>query len=155
VIESLQFLLPSILLLALAMALALGFPPLPHSHVPEDKPERARVVYFHPLPKLNGANLQITTVEVNYGPGESSLPHRHPCPVVGYVLQGTLRMQVQGEPTETYTAGQSFYEAPNGIHLVSANASSSAPAKFLAYFVCDSEVPLSAPVPESKHEGVK
>ena len=31
-------------------------------------------------------------------------------------------MQVKGEPEALYKAGQSFYEAPNGIHAVSANA---------------------------------
>ena len=50
-------------------------------------------------------------------------PTRHPCPVIGYVLHGAVRMQVKGGPEALYQAGDSFYEAPNGIHLVSKNAS--------------------------------
>jgi hypothetical protein len=50
-------------------------------------------------------------------------------------------------------ASESFYEAPNGVHQVSANASDRAPAKFLAYFVCDHEAPLSSDVPEGKNAG--
>jgi quercetin dioxygenase-like cupin family protein len=117
--------------------------------------ERARVVFSHSLPRLNGDHLQITMVQVQYGPSESSPQHTHPCPVVGYVIEGTYRTQVKGEPEVIYKAGESFYEAPNGIHLVSANASSTEPVKFIAYFVCDHDTPLSVPAPGSKNEGGK
>ncbi len=121
----------------------------------QEKNERARVTLSHDLPRLNGDKLTVTVVEVNYGPGESSTPHSHPCPVIGYVLEGTLRTQVKGEPEAIYKAGESFYEAPNGVHLVSANASDKERAKFLAYFVCDHHTPLSVDVPESKPAGEK
>jgi quercetin dioxygenase-like cupin family protein len=116
----------------------------------QEKRDRARVAFSHNLPGLNGEKLSVTVVEVNYGPGESSTPHSHPCPVIGYVLEGTLRTQVKGEPEAVYKAGESFYEAPNGVHLVSANASQKEPAKLLAYFVCDSNAPLSVEVPPAK-----
>jgi quercetin dioxygenase-like cupin family protein len=61
-----------------------------------------------------------------------------------------LRTQVKGEAEAVYKAGESFYEAPNGVHLVSANASKARPAKFIAYFVCDQETPLSVKAPENK-----
>ena len=109
--------------------------------------ERARVAFFHALPKLDGSHLQATVVEVHYGPGESSAPHSHPCAVIGYVISGTLRTQVKGEPEATYKAGETFYEAPHGVHQVSANASSTEPADFIAYFICDHEQPLSSDVP--------
>ncbi|MGH9764773.1 MAG: cupin domain-containing protein [Blastocatellia bacterium] len=115
--------------------------------------ERARIAFSHPLPRMDGNHLAVTVVEVTYGPGESSPPHSHPCPVVGYVVAGAVRMQVKGEPEKTYKAGESFYEAPNGVHLVSANASHKEPAKFVAYFVCDRETPLSVPVPQTKAYG--
>jgi quercetin dioxygenase-like cupin family protein len=73
--------------------------------------------------------------------------------VIGYVVQGALRMQVKGEPEVLYRSGQSFYEAPNGVHLVSANASATEPATLIAYFVCDRETPLSVAVPESRLHG--
>jgi quercetin dioxygenase-like cupin family protein len=107
------------------------------------KSERARIVLAEALPKMDGDHLKATLVEVNYGPGESSAPHSHPCPVIGYVLAGTLRTQVRGEQEAVYKAGESFYEAANGVHAVSANASSTEPAKFVAFFVCDHDAPLS------------
>lgn len=102
-----------------------------------------RMVFSHSLPKLEEESLKVTVVQVTYGPGGSSPPHSHPCPVVGYVVEGALRMKVKGEPEKIYKAGESFYEAPNRIHEVSANGSQTRPARFLAYFVCDRDVPLS------------
>jgi quercetin dioxygenase-like cupin family protein len=115
--------------------------------------DRARIVLSTPLSKLDGDHLKAVLVEVNYGPGEASLPHSHPCAVIGYVVEGALRTQVKGEPETIYKAGESFYEAPNGVHLVSANASSTEPAKLVAYLICDRDTPLSVPVPDSKSEG--
>ena len=109
--------------------------------------ERARVAFFHALPKLDGNHLQATVVEVHYGPGESSSPHSHPCAVIGYVIGGTYRTQVKGEPEAIYKVGESFYEAPNGVHQVSANASQTESVDFIAYFVCDHDQPLSSEVP--------
>jgi quercetin dioxygenase-like cupin family protein len=111
--------------------------------------ERARVAFVHALPKLDGNHLQATVVEVHYGPGESSSPHSHPCAVIGYVIGGTLRTQVNGEPEAIYKVGESFYEAPNGVHQVSANASQTDSVDFIAYFVCDDDQPLSSDVPRA------
>ncbi len=90
-----------------------------------------------------------------YAPGESDPPHSHPCAVIGYVIEGLYRSQVKGQAEAIYQAGESFYEAPNGVHQVSADASDKVPVKFLAYFVCDHETPLTVPAPESKAVGDK
>jgi quercetin dioxygenase-like cupin family protein len=114
------------------------------SDSPRDKvAEQAHIAFSHALPQLDGSHLNITVVEVTYGPGESSPPHSHPCAVVGYVIKGALRTRVKGEAEAIYKAGESFYETPNGVHLISANASANTPVKFLAYFVCDHDTPLS------------
>ena len=106
-----------------------------------------RRVLSQALPAMDGRGLRVTVVEVRYAPGGSSRPHRHPCAVIGSVIAGTLRSRVQGEPEALYRAGESFYEAPNGVHLVSANASDRDPVRFLAYFTCDHDAPLSEEVP--------
>src|SRR4029077_7324827 len=111
------------------------------------RPERGRLAFSHALPQMDGSHLVVKVVEVVYGPGESSAAHSHPCPVIGLVTEGKLRFQVKGEAETVYTAGESFYEAPNGVHAVSANASRTEPAKLIAYFVCDREGPLSVPPP--------
>jgi quercetin dioxygenase-like cupin family protein len=113
------------------------------------------VVFSYVLPKLQGGQLKATVVEVGYGPGGSSAAHSHPCPVIGYVLEGALRTQVAGEPEAVYKAGESFYEAPNGVHAISANASATQPVKFLAYFVCDHDTPLTVAPPKDSQTGGK
>jgi len=114
-------------------------------------PPRGPAPYIHALEPMDGSHLKVTLVEVRYGPGESSKPHSHPCPVIGYVIEGAIRTQVRGEAEAVYTAGQSFFEAANGAHIVSANASTDKPVRFLAYFTCDRETPLMLPVPDSGH----
>ena len=115
---------------------------------PADSVRTVRVALTHTLPVLDGTHLAVTLVEVLYAPGGSSKPHSHPCPVVGYVVEGAYRSQVRGEAESTYTAGQSFYEAPNSVHAISANASAERPVKFLASFTCDRATELSVAVPE-------
>jgi quercetin dioxygenase-like cupin family protein len=75
--------------------------------------------------------------------------------VIVYVVQGALRTKVKGEPEAVYHAGGSFYEAPNGVHEVSANASKPEPVKFVAYFVCDHDTELSVPPPSADPTGGK
>ena len=137
--------------IALALSLAALF--AYHSSSAQGSPAQTRVVIAHELPPLDGNHLKVTGVEVNYAPGGSSQPHSHPCPVVGYIAEGAIRFQVKGQPETVYKAGDSFYEAPNGVHQVSANASDREPARLIAYFLCDHETPLSTPVPASSTGG--
>ena len=66
----------------------------------------------------------------------------------GALPSGTFRTQVKGEPEMIYKAGASFYDTPNGIHLISANASTTEPATLVAYLICDHDAPLSLDVVE-------
>lgn len=106
----------------------------------------ARAVVTHRVPPMDGSRLTMQVVEVSYPPGGWTPAHRHPCPVVGYVLEGAVRMQLHGQPARTYVAGESFTETPADIHAVSANASDTAPATFLAFFTCDQDGPRSIPI---------
>jgi quercetin dioxygenase-like cupin family protein len=88
-----------------------------------------------------GRELLMLTVE--YLPGGASLPHRHDAQVFVYVLQGTVVMQVAGSPAVTLRKGQTFYEGPTDVHVVSANASKTAPAKILVFILKDKGAPVS------------
>ena len=121
--------------------------------VDEKADRKVRIANEQVLPQLEGGKLKATLVEVTYAPGAGSKPHSHPCPVIGYVVSGELRTQVKGGAEATYKAGESFYEPPNGVHLVSANASKTEPAKLLAIFVCDHEAELSTPVNMETQKG--
>lgn len=88
-----------------------------------------------------------TLLLVEYPPGGSDPVHRHNAHVFAYVLEGEVIMQVEGEKEEHYSAGETFYEDPHDIHLVGRNASQTKPAKFLAFFVKDTDAPFVIPVP--------
>jgi quercetin dioxygenase-like cupin family protein len=112
--------------------------------------QRVRTIITTELPPdMNGKDLRATLIRVRYGPGEASSPHSHACPVIVYVLEGTVRSEIKGQPEASYRAGESFYEPPGRLHLISANASKSRPARFLAFFVCDTDAPLSSDSPQN------
>ena len=74
---------------------------------------------------------------VTYEPGAASPSHHHAGTVFAYVLEGTIRSALNdGEPRD-YKAGETFTEPPCTHHAVSANASSTEPAKLLAIFVAE------------------
>ena len=133
------------IVVALCLYMAAGI----HSAGQQTGHPSARVALTHALPALNGEKLAVNVVEVTYGPGEASPSHSHPCPVIAYVAQGEIRSQVEGQPEAVYKEGETFYEAPNGVHAVSANASQTKPAKLVAFFVCDHAAPLSAPAEQT------
>ena len=85
------------------------------------------------LTRAPGQSLE--ALRVSYAPGESSRPHLHDRDAYVYVLHGHVRSQVEGQPLRVYAAGESWFEPAGARHLVSANASDSAPATFLVVFV--------------------
>jgi quercetin dioxygenase-like cupin family protein len=84
---------------------------------------------------------------VNYAPGGADAVHRHNADALVYVLEGSVVEQVKGGKPETLTAGQTFYEGPNDIHIVGRNASRSRPAKLLVLLVKDKGAPALVPAP--------
>ena len=55
-------------------------------------------------------------------------------------------MQVKGAPELTLKAGETFYENPDDVHVVSRNASATEAAKFIAFFVKTKGAPVVTPV---------
>ena len=85
-------------------------------------------------------------ITVVYPPGASEPIHRHNAYVFVYVVEGSVVMKVRDGNEVTLNAGQSFYEAPNDIHVVGRNASKTKPAKFVAFLVKDKGAPVHIPV---------
>ena len=97
----------------------------------------------HALAEVSGKEALMYTVD--FPPGFSSPIHRHNAQVSVYVLEGSVVMQVRGQKALTLGPGQSFYEDPNDIHVVSRNASSTKPAKFLVFLINKKGAPLVIP----------
>src|SRR5262245_55408043 len=93
------------------------------------------------LPNVLGK--RVTIVRVFYGPGGFTRAHRHAGSVTAYITRGEIRSQLAGGPVETFGVGQSFFEPPGAVHLVSANASMTEPAELIAVFVADEGAQLT------------
>ena len=98
------------------------------------------------LPDVPGK--QVILAVVAYEPGQASAPHRHAGSVFAYVLEGEGTSQLEGQPPITYKAGQSWYEPPRVPHLVSRNASTTKPAKLLAWLLMDEGGQVKEPLPK-------
>jgi quercetin dioxygenase-like cupin family protein len=85
-------------------------------------------------------------ITVETPPGGSDPIHRHNAHAFVYVLEGAVVMQVKGGKEITLTPGQSFYEGPDDVHVVSRNVSSTNPAKFLVFLVKEKGAPVLVPV---------
>jgi quercetin dioxygenase-like cupin family protein len=85
-----------------------------------------------PLPQTPDA-AEVMTATVDLPPGDPGTPpHRHSGPVYGYVLEGAIVWELEGEPQRVIRAGETFWE-PGGdvIHYQAGNALADDPSRFL------------------------
>jgi quercetin dioxygenase-like cupin family protein len=121
-------------LLRTAAFMVLTMAPTAHA---ADNAAKVTVVYDHVLPNAPGKSIKGVLVE--YAPGGSSPAHVHAKSAFIYatVLEGAIRSRVNDGPVKVYKAGENFSEMPGDVHAVSANASTTEPARLLAVFVVD------------------
>ena len=82
--------------------------------------------------KLDGKETKVTVVEVTLEPGQAGAPHRHPGPVIGYVLEGEYESAIDDQPARTLKAGDTFYEPTGCLHRVSRNPAGKGNTRVLA-----------------------
>ncbi|MEW2508331.1 cupin domain-containing protein [Amycolatopsis sp. NPDC047767] len=100
------------------------------------------------LPNVQGKTF--TSVIVTLPPGARAAPHRHgEAFVYAYVLDGTVRSQLEGQPITTYHQGQNWIEQPGAHHVLTDNTSTTAPARLLVVFVADPGAQLKVDDPHS------
>lgn len=86
--------------------------------------------------------------EIRFAPAQQTGRHKHPCPVVGYIAEGTAVVQIEGQPAQELPAGSAFYEPADTIIARFDNASSSAPMTFIAHYLLDGNQPLIEMLPD-------
>jgi quercetin dioxygenase-like cupin family protein len=84
----------------------------------------------------------IEAYEIHFEPGQIGGLHLHPCPVAGYILSGTARMQIEGEQPKILPAGSAFFEPPLKRIKEFSNHSAQEPMVFLAYYLLSGDQPL-------------
>lgn len=80
---------------------------------------------------------------VEIPPGGREGRHTHPAEVFAQVLEGTLTLDVEGQPTATSKPGETFFIGAGKVH--EGINQGSAPVKLLAVFVAEKGKPLTAP----------
>ena len=61
--------------------------------------------------------------------------HLHPCPVFGYIVEGTAQFQIEGQPVQPLPAGSAFHEPADTVIADFSNASDSEPMTFVAFYL--------------------
>ncbi|AWW35403.1 cupin [Streptomyces cadmiisoli] len=85
----------------------------------------------------------VVTEFLELPPGDQGAgPHRHSGPVFGYVIEGKILFEIEGEAPYSIEAGQAFWE-PGGevVHYRVANLLSDASSKFVVVMLCAPDVP--------------
>lgn len=91
---------------------------------------------------------EVAMIVVDYAPGAKDPVHRHNAGAFVYVLEGTIEMQMKGAEKAVLHPGNTFYEDPDGVHLVGKNASDTKSAKFLVVLIKDKGAPILVPMHE-------
>ncbi|MGC5700601.1 cupin domain-containing protein [Pseudomonas sp. NFXW11] len=118
-----------------------------HSNPAAARPQtQIKPLSCQPLSDMPGK--VVTTLLVDFPPGAHTPAHRHPGSVTAFVVKGQVRSQMQGSPAQTYSAGETWYEAKGELHSFAENPSSTEPAQLLTVFVSDENCgPLVIPEP--------
>lgn len=92
------------------------------------------------------------TVVVEYPPGDPGAPpHRHSGPAFGYVLEGEMVFELEGEAERVIRAGEVFWE-PGGdvIHYQDGNNRDDIPVRFTVTMLCAPGQEMFVLVPEEE-----
>ncbi len=92
------------------------------------------------------------TIVVEFPPGDPGTPpHRHSGPCLGYVLEGEMVFELEGEPPRVLQAGEAFFE-PGGdvIHYQDGNNRDDIPVRFTVSMFMEPGTPMLTLVDEEE-----
>ncbi|TQR83884.1 cupin domain-containing protein [Mycobacterium hodleri] len=103
-------------------------------------------------------NADVMTVIIEWPAGSPGAPpHRHPGgPAFGYVLDGEMLFELEGEAPRVIKAGEAFWE-PGGdvIHYSDANNRTDGPLRFVVNMLCVPGQPMLVYVEPEELEQLK
>lgn len=91
-----------------------------------------------PITPNSGAMVATVTIP----PGDpGSGPHRHSGPVFGYMLEGEMLFELEGEEPYIIKAGQAFWEPGfDVVHYQASNLDGEVEARFVVFMLCAPDV---------------
>ena len=93
---------------------------------------------------LSAQGREVVQARAEFDPGAAIGQHTHPGEEIGYVLEGTLELEVAGKPSMTLKAGEAFFVPPETIHA--AKNVGKGQAKVLATYFVEKGKPLATMV---------
>ena len=130
------------LVVASAIALSLGMAGIHALKAQQAAPAVKRNVLMKQDSVAPGREVVMAQVELP--PGGREGKHTHFAEVYAFVLEGTVNMEIEGEPTKTFHAGEVFFVPEGKIH--EGSNTSGATAKIAAVFVAEKGKPLTTQV---------
>jgi quercetin dioxygenase-like cupin family protein len=107
--------------------------------------ENALTVVQEAQPPFIPEGAHAMTVVIEYPPGSAGAPpHRHPSgPAFGYMLEGEMLFELEGEPPRVIHTGEAFWE-PGGdvIHYQDGNNRTDIPSRFVVTMMCVAGQPM-------------
>lgn len=103
-------------------------------------------------PPLIPAGAHAMTVIVEFPPGDpGNPPHRHSGPCFGYVPEGEMVFELEGDSPRVLRAGEAFWE-PGGdvIHHQNGNNRGDIPVRFTVTMPCEPGAPMLTFVDEEE-----
>jgi quercetin dioxygenase-like cupin family protein len=93
--------------------------------------------------ELSAPGRDAVVASAEFDPGVSAGRHTHPGEELSYVLEGTLLLEVDGQPPRTLKAGDVFFIPPGKIH--DGKNVGKGPAKVLATYIVERGKPVATP----------
>ena len=94
---------------------------------------------------LSAGPREAVQAAVEFQPAGTSGKHTHPGEELGYILEGTLRFEIDGQPARMLKAGDYFMVPMGKVH--SATNVGPGGAKVLATYIVEKGKPIATPVP--------
>jgi len=85
----------------------------------------------------------IVQARAEFIPGGAAGKHTHPGEEIGYILEGTLQLEVDGKPPVVLKAGDAFFVPAGTVH--DGKNIGTGPAKVLATYVVEKGKPVATP----------
>ena len=94
---------------------------------------------------LEGFEVVLVQLDLPPGSRSSGPGHRHPGPVLGYVVEGQMRFAINNEAEQILPVGGTFFEPSGAVHTMNGSARTDGPTRAVVFMLVPKGSPLTAP----------
>ena len=94
---------------------------------------------------FEGFEAVLVQLNIPPGPATTGPGHRHPGPVLGYVVEGQMRFAINHESEQIVPTGSTFFEPLGAVHTTVGSARADGPTRALVFMLVPKGSPLTSP----------